>query len=97
MRIFIFFFQKPLDFFFKMCYTIFVNNRQGVSKMKKRVFAVFSNGDWEVEFPTRQEAEWYVKKLIKGTAEDYRHTQKWAREMLGLTIEEMEYEYTDYR
>lgn len=54
-------------------------------------YAVYSNGDFETEFPTIKEARAYIKSLVKGTAEHYGHTQKWAREHLNLTIERVEY------
>ena len=43
------------------------------------------------EFKTYEEAKNYVKNLIKGTASTYKKTQKEARALLELTIEEVEY------
>jgi hypothetical protein len=56
-----------------------------------KMFVVYSNGDFEEEFKTYEEAKNYVKNLIKGTASTYKKTQKEARAILGLTIEEVEY------
>ena len=54
-------------------------------------YAVYSNGDFEIEFPTIEEARNYVKDLVRGTAEHYNTTIRKARESLGLTIEKIEY------
>ena len=66
---------------------------EGLAELKRGMtfFAVYADGDFETEFPTIQEAREYIKSLIKGTAEHYGHTQKWAREHLNLTIERVEY------
>lgn len=59
---------------------------------KKKRYAVYCDGDLQVEFSTLQEAKDYVKRDIKGMAECYGKTQKQIKEFFRWTIEEVFYE-----
>ena len=52
------------------------------------MFKVYWEGDFQAEFKTMEEAQEYVKKDIKGTAEAYGKTQKWVKEHFTWEIEE---------
>ena len=56
-----------------------------------KMFAVYFDGDFQVEFNTLKEAEKYVKSDIKGFASTYNKTQKWVKERFTWTVEEVEY------
>ena len=58
----------------------------------EKVYAVYINGDNDGEFPTKHDAELYIRGYIRGTAETYKKSQKWVREHTDITIEEIEYD-----
>ena len=55
------------------------------------MFAVYFEGDFQVEFNTLKDAEEYVKSDIKGFASTYNKTQKFVKKHFIWTIEEVEY------
>lgn len=55
------------------------------------MWAVYCDGDFQEEFKTKREAQEYVKRDIKGTAETYVKTQKWVKEHFTWTVEYVEY------
>lgn len=56
-----------------------------------KMFAVYFEGDFQVEFHTLKEASDYVKSDIKGFASTYNKTQKWVKDHFEWKIEEVEY------
>lgn len=60
--------------------------------MSIKKYAVYLEGDFQIEFDTLAEARKYVKDDIKATADTYGKTQKWVREHFKWQIEEIIYE-----
>lgn len=55
------------------------------------MYAVYSNGNWEAEFETYQEARDYIRNLVKDLAAYHGKSEKYIKSILLLTIEEVQY------
>lgn len=51
------------------------------------MYEVYWEGDFQTEFKTLKEAQEYIKKDIKGMAEQYGKTQKWIKDHFKWEIE----------
>lgn len=59
--------------------------------MTERKYAVYWEGDLQEEFDTMNEAQEYVRRDIRMTAQTYGKTQKWVKEHFKWEIEIIEY------
>lgn len=54
-------------------------------------YAVYWEGEYQIDFDTLKEAQAYVRRDIKGIAETYNKTQKWVKEHFTWEIEKVYY------
>ena len=54
-------------------------------------YAVYWEGDFQAEFDNLKEAQDYIKRDIKGSAETYGKSQKWVKEHFTWSIKTVNY------